>query len=65
MTGMKPGDELVAWERDTAIERVESCLVMLAAHGFVSEAEKTRIRYRITKWAWKHGWEPARGKKEK
>ena len=53
---MKPGDKLHAWKAETAIERVIGCRIMLAGHGFMSDAEKRKIDARIDKWAKKHGY---------
>jgi len=51
MTGMRASDKLHPWKSDYAVDRVDACRVMLAAHGFLSEAENERVKKRIDKWA--------------
>lgn len=48
---MGPLDKLPEWEAESAIERAESCVVFLAVHGFLSDAEKARVRKRLVAWA--------------
>ena len=56
MSAMKPGDMLMRWNRERAIDRVIGCRVMLAAHGFLSDAEKRKVDQRIDKWARANGY---------
>lgn len=47
---MKPTDILFAWKKESAIDRIHGCKVMLHLHGFLTESEALRVRNRIRKW---------------
>ena len=51
---MKPDSILFAWKKEPAIDRLHGCKVMLAVHGFLTDAESKRVHERLMKWVAKH-----------
>jgi hypothetical protein len=48
---VKPADEAVAWEAATALDRMQDCALHLLVHGFLTDAEHSKVMKRIGKWA--------------
>ena len=51
---MKPHDKLFAWKKESALDRIHACKVMLHLHGFMTDPESKRVNDRIVKWVEKH-----------
>ena len=47
---MNTTDNMMAWPKEKAIDRIESCLVMLRMHGLITPAESKKVSQRIKKW---------------
>ena len=51
---MKPNDIIMAWNKESALSRIDGCECLLRIHGFLTEAESKRVQQRVLKWVEKH-----------
>jgi hypothetical protein len=61
---LNPDDNLVDWKAERALDRLSNCVLFLAVHGFLTDAEEERIRGRIAQWVKDAKPRPKRKKKE-